>query len=83
VGYGYDWAKEAHHIFNDWILNDDIDALTHYEKGSKSIQLSIPAPEHYLPLIYALGMKEKNEHPQLFNDELLAGSLSMTSVKWG
>lgn len=83
VGYGYDWAKEAHHILNDWILNDDIDALTHYEKGSKAIQLSIPTPEHYLPLIYALGMKEKNEHPHLFNDELLAGSLSMTSIKWG
>ena len=47
----------------------------------KALQLSIPTPDHYLPLIYTLGLKEKGEEIALFNDKLLAGSLSMTSVK--
>jgi 4,5-DOPA dioxygenase extradiol len=34
-----------------------------------------------LPLIYTLGLKENSEELSLFNDKLLGGSLSMTSVK--
>ncbi|HAI81456.1 MAG TPA: 4,5-DOPA dioxygenase extradiol, partial [Chryseobacterium sp.] len=39
--------------------------------------------DHYLPLIYSLGLKEKSENLSLFNDELIGGSLSMTSVRIG
>jgi aromatic ring-opening dioxygenase catalytic subunit (LigB family) len=44
-------------------------------------QIAIPTPDHYLPLIYTLGLKDKTEELSLFNDKLVAGSLSMTSVK--
>jgi len=43
--------------------------------------LAIPTPDHYLPLLYTLGLKQESEELSLFNDKLLAGSLSMTSVK--
>jgi len=36
-----------------------------------------------LPLIYSLGLKDKSENLALFNDELIGGSLSMTSVRIG
>jgi 4,5-DOPA dioxygenase extradiol len=52
-----------------------------YEKQSKALQIAIPTPDHYLPLIYTLGLKDKTEELSLFNDKLVAGSLSMTSVK--
>jgi 4,5-DOPA dioxygenase extradiol len=52
-----------------------------FEKMNKAVQLAIPTPEHYLPLLYTLGLKNKTEELTLFNDKLLAGSLSMTSVK--
>ena len=45
------------------------------------MQLAIPTPDHYLPLIYTLGLQERNEELTLFNDKLVAGSLSMTSLK--
>lgn len=45
--------------------------------------VAIPTPEHYLPLLYALALKEVNEEVQLFNDKAVAGSLTMTSVKIG
>jgi len=43
--------------------------------------LAIPTPEHYLPLLYSLAMKEENEKVTLFNDKAVAGALTMTSIK--
>ncbi|WP_413998291.1 4,5-DOPA dioxygenase extradiol [Flavobacterium sp. W1B] len=79
--YGYDWAIEARATVNDYLLDGNFQALINFEKQSKALQLAIPTPEHYLPLIYTLGLKEKNEELSLFNDKLVAGSLSMTSVR--
>jgi 4,5-DOPA dioxygenase extradiol len=79
--YGYDWAKEAKATMNRWILDDDHEALINYQKQSKAIQMAIPSPDHFIPLIYILGLKEKNETVTLFNDKLVGRSLSMTSMK--
>lgn len=79
--YGFDWAVEARATVNDYLLDGNFQALIDYEKQGKALQLAIPTPDHYLPLIYTLGLKEKQEELSLFNDKLLAGSLSMTSVK--
>lgn len=79
--YGYDWAIEAKDSINQWILEEHFEALIHYKKQSKAIQLAIPTPDHFLPLIYVLGLKDKTENITLFNDKMIAGSLSMTSVK--
>jgi len=81
--YGYDWAIEARETINNYLLNGDYKPLIHYKKESKAFQLAIPSPDHYLPLIYTLGLQQNNEPIQLFNDKLLAGSLSMTSLKIG
>lgn len=78
--YGYDWAIEAHETFNRHILDRDFEPLLDYRKQSRAIQLAVPSPDHYLPMIYSLGLHEKNENITLFNDKLLAGSLSMTSL---
>ncbi len=78
--YGYDWAIEARESINSNLLNGNYKPLIDYKSQSKAIQLAIPTPDHYLPLIYILGLQQKGESISLFNDELLAGSLSMTSV---
>lgn len=79
--YGYDWAIEARETINNYLLDGNFQPLIDFEKMNKAIQLAIPTPDHYLPLLYTLGLKEKSEELSLFNDKLLAGSLSMTSVK--
>jgi 4,5-DOPA dioxygenase extradiol len=81
VGYGYDWAIQSRELINNAILDGDFKKLTNYTKLGKEVQLSIPTPEHFLPLIYCLGLKEDKDEISLFNDELLAGSISMTSVR--
>lgn len=79
--YGYDWAIEANQIFHKKLMDNDIAGLVDYEKLGSAFQLAVPTPDHYLPFIYSLGLKEKSDKVELFNDKLMAGSLSMTSVK--
>lgn len=81
--YGYDWAIEANEKMKQLLYDGDFKALINFKKQGSAFDLAIPTPEHYLPLLYTLGLKEKNETIRLFNDQLLAGSLSMTSVKIG
>ena len=81
--YGYDWAHHMNQQFKDFILNDEHEKLIHYDQLGREAQLAIPTPEHYLPLIYTLGLKSKNEKVHFFNDKAVGGSLTMTSVQFG
>lgn len=82
-GFGYDWAIQMNETFKKLILHGDHQPLIHYEKFGAEGRLAIPTPEHYLPLLYALGLKTDKEEISFFNDKAVAGSLTMTSVKIG
>jgi 4,5-DOPA dioxygenase extradiol len=79
--HGHDWAIEARETLNNLLLNGDFKTLINYHQISKAINLAVPTPDHYLPLIYVVALRQKGESLELFNDKLVAGSLSMTSVK--
>lgn len=83
ASYGYDWALEARSKMNTWILENNHDSLIRFKSQGKAFDLAIPTPEHFLPLLYTLALKEEKEKVQLFNDKAIAGSLTMTSVKIG
>jgi len=78
--YAFDWAKEANEKMKSKILNYDFQGLIDYEKQGRAFALAIPTPEHYLPLLYTLALKDKNDEITLFNDQPVGGSISMTSV---
>lgn len=80
VGAGWDWAIEAREKSNQWILDGDFSQLINYQSQGLAFQNAVPTPDHFLPLIYALGLQQKQEQISLFNDALIGGSLSMTSV---
>jgi 4,5-DOPA dioxygenase extradiol len=80
--YGYDWAKQINNTFKDLIANGNHDSLIHYDRLGQEALMAIPTPEHYLPLIYTLGLKGKNDEVSFFNDQAVGGSLTMTSVKF-
>jgi len=79
--FGYDWAIEANEKMKKYILSNDHQSLIDYRKQGKAFDLAIPTPEHFLPLLYALGIKEENETIEIFNDKPVMGSLAMTSLK--
>jgi 4,5-DOPA dioxygenase extradiol len=62
---------------------DDHDPIIHYEKQGQSAQLSVNSGEHYLPLLYTLGLKEAGEPVSFFADKVWGGSISMRSVRIG
>lgn len=80
-GYAYDWAMEASDKMKKFILNGDHQQLISYRSQGKAFELAIPSPDHYLPLLYSMALKEENDSVSLFNDKAVAGSLTMTSVK--
>ena len=82
-GFGFDWALELNNKFKKLIEIGDHQALINYQGISRDINLAIPTLEHYLPLIYNLGLQAKNEEVSFFNDVAVGGSLTMTSVKFG
>jgi len=80
---GFDWAIEANTMMKNMITNGDFTPLINYTSLGKAVQLSVPTPEHYLPLLYTLGLKEDKDSVSLFNDKTIMGSISMTSVRIG
>jgi 4,5-DOPA dioxygenase extradiol len=81
--FGYEWALEASSLMKSYILDGNHLPLINYTSQGKAFNLSIPTPEHFLPLLYALALQEKGEEIRLFNDKAIGGSLTMTSVKIG
>ncbi len=78
---GFDWAVEMNDTFKRLINTRDHQSLIQYEALGTAARYAIPTPEHYLPLLYVLGLQEKNESATFFNDKSVMGSLTMTSVK--
>lgn len=81
--YGYDWAKNINEKFKNFIQAGDHKPLISYTNLGKEALLAIPTPEHYLPLMYTLGLKTNKDSVSFFNDKAVGGSLTMTSVKLG
>jgi len=81
--YGYDWATEAKEKMKKFILEGDHKSLIDYKSQGSAFTLSVPTPEHFLPLLYALAVKDENEKITIFNDKCVAGSLAMTSFRIG
>ncbi len=78
--FGLDWALEASAKIKTLILEDRHEELIAYGKLGSAVALAVPTPEHYLPLLYALALKEEDEQVAFFNDQAVAGSLTMTSL---
>lgn len=79
--YGFDWAHEMNSVFKKNILERNFQPLINYESLGEAAKLAIPTPDHYYPMIYSLGLIEKNEDISFFNDKAVGGSLTMTSFK--
>jgi 4,5-DOPA dioxygenase extradiol len=79
--YGYDWALVAKEKIKNYIISGDHKMLINYIQLGRELKLAVPTPEHYLPLLYILSLKDENEKVTFFNDKTIGGSLAMMSVK--
>lgn len=75
------WAEQFNQQIKTWLLDKKVDAITQYQALGEQARLSVPHPDHFLPLLYVLGSMLEEDEVSVFNDEIVYGALSMLSVK--
>jgi 4,5-DOPA dioxygenase extradiol len=79
----YDWAADFDLRLKQLIEAEEHDALVNYENLGDPVRLAIPTNEHYLPMLYALALRETGEQVRFFADRVTLGSVSMRSFRIG
>ena len=79
----YDWAVRFENAAREMMLASDLDPLLNYETLGSDALLSIPTPDHYLPLLYVLGTQTPGEAIRFPVEGVDGGSISMLTVQVG
>jgi 4,5-DOPA dioxygenase extradiol len=77
-----EWAERFDEDVAEHIATGHHEGLLGYETLGTDALLAVPSPEHYLPLLYALGLQRDGEPVRFFNEGVV-GSISMRSVQIG
>jgi 4,5-DOPA dioxygenase extradiol len=79
----YDWAARFETKVRELIVAQDHAPLIDYGSLGKDALLSVPTPEHYLPLLYVLGAAHADDAIAFPVEGMDGGSVSMLSVQFG
>jgi 4,5-DOPA dioxygenase extradiol len=79
----YDWAVRFEREARERMQAGEIQPLVKYEKLGRDATLSIPTPEHYLPLLYVLATHVPGERITFPVDGIEGGSVSMLAARVG
>ena len=77
---GFDWAERIDARARQLMAAGEHAALIAYETLDEQVNLAVPTPEHYLPLLYTVGAQLPGDRVRFFNERCVMGSISMTSV---
>jgi 4,5-DOPA dioxygenase extradiol len=76
----YPWAVEFDNLIADSLKSKDFNSIITYQKYGQMATNSVPTPEHFLPLLYTIGSSYPADKIEIFNQQVMMGALSMTSV---
>jgi len=79
----YDWAVRFEERAREILLSGEYGPLVHYEKLGREAMLSVPTPDHYLPLLYVLGAGSGRDQVEFPVEGVDGGSISMLAVEIG
>lgn len=79
----YDWALRFEAMAREMMQTGEFAPLINYEKLGRDAALSIPTPDHYLPLLYVLATKQQRESVRFPIEGVDGGSISMLAVQVG
>ncbi len=79
----YDWAMRFEGDARRWIAERNLEPLLRYEELGRDAMLSVPTPEHFLPLLYVLGARRENDAVCFPVEGIDGGSISMLAVRVG
>jgi 4,5-DOPA dioxygenase extradiol len=79
----YDWAVRFEGAAREMMLAGEHKPLINYETLGQDAALSIPTPDHYLPLLYVLAAQQMGESVSFPVAGVDGGSISMLTVRIG
>jgi 4,5-DOPA dioxygenase extradiol len=79
----FDWAARFETLVRDRVEQGDYGPLVDYVPLGRDAELSIPTPEHYLPLLYVLGASTREDAVDFPASGMDGGSISMLSIRLG
>ena len=79
----FDWAVRFETQARRFMMNGEDKSLVNYEALGRDALLSVPTPEHYLPLIYILALRRPGENVIFPVEGFDGGSISMLAVQFG
>ncbi|AIY43808.1 hypothetical protein LT85_4650 [Collimonas arenae] len=79
----HDWAERFNDHVRESLLSGDMQALIDYADQGQDAQLSVPTPEHYLPLLYIAGARREGEAVSIVVDGIDIGAISMLTAVVG
>lgn len=77
----YDWALRFEHQVRQLLVSGDHTSLIAYETLGQDGTLSCPTPDHYLPLLYVIGLRRDGERVSFPVEGFDGGSMSMLAVQ--
>jgi len=78
----YDWAVRFEKRARELLVVGDHQPLVDYETLGRDALLSIPTPDHYLPLLYVLGTRQPEDVVTFPVEGIDGGSVSMLTVQF-
>jgi 4,5-DOPA dioxygenase extradiol len=79
--YPFDWAMRFEENVRELLLKGDDASLVAYDSLGPDAMLSVPTPDHYLPLLYVLGLREEADRISFPVQGVDGGSVSMLAVQ--
>lgn len=79
----YEWAAEFDTWVEQCIINRDDKSILNFSQKGTIAQLAVPTPDHFMPLLYILGVSDPDEKIEFYTSKITMGSLSMRSVRIG
>ena len=79
----YDWAVRFEERVRALLLKGDHVPLVDYSCFGQDAILAVPTPDHYLPLLYVLGLCQAKEPVTYPVQGVDGGSISMLAIQLG
>ncbi|MCB9232506.1 MAG: dioxygenase [Bacteroidia bacterium] len=76
----FKWASQFDLLVKDRVEHHDFNILGDIRKMDDFNKVAVPTMEHYIPLLYVLGMMAEEDEKFWFNEEIIYGALSMRSL---
>jgi 4,5-DOPA dioxygenase extradiol len=77
------WASAYNDFFKQHLLANDLSPLIEWQSSHPDVKMAVPTAEHYLPLIYTLGLQKKSESATVITNGIELSAISMLSFGFG